>query len=194
MSDQLVLCLIAVAANLAGMLVIFSLMSHAIAQFALRRRGAFAVIALIVVAQLFWIAPALWIVEARAPGHAGSYALWLGNWLACGFSLVVFWKSAARIPSALDETARTDGVSGLAAWRHVVLPFVGRDIALAGIFTVMATLLPFWGTINLPEAGNVITLYERSSTMAEHLTRMVAASLIGAVPLLGIFFLAKKKN
>ena len=125
-------------------------------------------------------------------GHAAAYALWLGNWLVSGFSVIVFWKSAKRIPAGLSDTARMDGIGGIAAWRHVVLPFLGRDLVIAGIFTVMATLLPFWATINLPEAGNVITLYERSSTMAEHLTRMVAGSLIGAVPILGIFFLAKR--
>ena len=141
MSEQLITCLIAVAANLVGMIVIFSLMSQAIARLAWRRRGAFAVIALIVLAQLFWIAPALWIVEARAPGHAGSYALWFGNWVACGFSLVVLWKSAAQIPAALHDTAQTDGLGSFAIWRHVVLPFIGRDLLVIAIFTVMATLL-----------------------------------------------------
>jgi ABC-type glycerol-3-phosphate transport system permease component len=174
---------------LIGMMVIYSAMSNAVA-----RRNAVAVLVLLAISQLFWIAPALWIVEARGTGHAGSCALWLGNWLACGFSLVVFEKSAASIPKGLNNTAQMDGLSGFAAWRHVVLPFVGRDLVIAGIFTVMATLLPFWGTINLPETGNVITLFERSSTFAEHLTRMFAGSLIGAVPLIAIFFLARRRS
>jgi len=194
MSDQLVICLIAIAANLAGMLVIYCLLSYAVARVARHRGGILAVIALIVISQLFWIAPALWIVEPKAAGHAGSYALWLGNWLAAAFSLVVFWKSVAQIPPTLNDTAEMDGLSGFAAWRHVVLPFVGRDLVIAGIFPAMATLLPFWGTINIPEAGNVITLFERSSTFAEHLTRMFVGSLLGAVPLIAIFFLAKRRN
>jgi predicted Na+-dependent transporter len=90
MSHELVICLIAVAVNLVGMLVIYSAMSHALARIAWHGRGIFAVVALIVVAQLFWIAPALWIVEARGANHAASYALWFGNWLVTGFSLVLF--------------------------------------------------------------------------------------------------------
>src|SRR4051812_41712071 len=117
MSQELVTCLIAVAANLVGMLVIYSFLSHALASVAWRGRGGLGVIALMVVAQLFWIAPALGIVEAGGTAHAGSYALWLGNWLICGFSLVILWKSAARIPVALDDAARMDGLAGFAAWR-----------------------------------------------------------------------------
>ena len=191
MSQELVTCLIAVAANLAGMLVIYSMLSYSIARAAWHGRGGFAVVALIAVAQLFWIAPALWIVEARGTDHAGSYALWLGNWLVCGFSIVVFRKSAARIPVALDDAARMDGLGGFAAWRHTVLPFVRRDLVVVAVFTVMATLLPFWGLINLPDS-NVVTILERSSSFAEHLARMVVASVLGAIPLVAIFFAVKR--
>ena len=100
MSQELVTCLIAVAANLVGMLVIHSFLSHALASVAWRGRGSLGLIALIVVAQLFWIAPALGIVETSRTAHAGSYALWLGNWLVSGFTLVILWKSTARIPVA----------------------------------------------------------------------------------------------
>jgi multiple sugar transport system permease protein len=191
MSQQLVTCLIAVAANLAGMLVIYSMLSYSIARTAWHGRGGIAVIALIAVAQLFWIAPALWIVEARGANGAGSCALWLGNWLVCGFSIVVFRKSATRIPVALDDAARMDGLGGFASWRHTVLPFVRRDLVLIAAFTVMATLLPFWGVINLPD-GNLVTIFERSSSFAEHLARMVAASVLGAIPLVAIFFAVKR--
>ncbi|HEX8897163.1 MAG TPA: hypothetical protein VF751_00570, partial [Chthoniobacterales bacterium] len=137
------------------------------------------------------IAPALGIVEARGADHAGSCALWLGNWLVCGFSIVVFRKSAARIPVALDAAARMDGLGGFTAWRHAVLPFVRRDLVLVAVFTVMATLLPFWGVINLPD-GNFVTIFERSSSFAEHLARMVVASVLGAIPLVGIFFAVRR--
>ena len=187
MSHELLICLVAVAANLIAMLLIYSAMSHAMA-----RSGPVAVVVLIVISQLLWIAPAIWIVEGQGASEAGSYALWLGNWLVTGFSLVIFGKSAARIPTALDDAARIDGLGGFALWRHAILPFVGRDLVLVGIFTVMATLLPFWGVINQPHSGEVITLYVRGSTLAEHLTRMVAGSLVGTVPLIAIFFFAKR--
>jgi ABC-type glycerol-3-phosphate transport system permease component len=192
MSHELVVCLIAVAANLAGMLVIYALLSHALASFAWKRGGAFGVILLVAIAQLFWIAPARWIVEAQGTSHAASYALWFGNWVVTGFYLLLCWKSVARTPRALDDAAQSDGLAGLARWRHVVLPFVGRDLVVVALFTVMATLLPFWGVINQPDANNVVTLFERGPGFAAHLGAMAAASLIGAVPLLAIFFGARK--
>ena len=185
MSEALVTCLLAVAVNAAAMLVIYAVLSGALA----RRRGAFVVIALVVVAQFFWIAPALWIVEARGSSPAGSYALWFGNWLVSGFGIVLFSKTAERIPAALTEVARMDGLGGFAAWRHTVLPFVGRDLVFIATLTVMATLLPFWGLINLAEASDAITIFERGSSLAEHVGRMVAASLLGAIPLVALFFL-----
>ena len=143
--------------------------------------------------KLFWIAPALGIVEAQGGDRAGSYALWFGNWLVSGFSLVLFLKSAALIPVALDDAARMDGLGTLGTWRHTVLPFVRRDLIILALLSVMATLLPFWGVINQPKAGDVITLFERSSTFAEHLVAMIAASLVGVIPLVVIFLAAKKR-
>lgn len=194
MSHELVICLIVIAVNLVGMLVIYSAMSHALARIAWRGRGIFAVVALIVVAQLFWIAPALWIVEAQGANQAASYALWFGNWLVAALSLVLFWKSADRIPQALDDMARSDGLGALGRWRHTVFPFVRRDLVMIAVFTVMATLLPFWGFINQPNAGNVIVLYQRASSPVEHLSMMAAGSLIGALPLIAIFFIAKRRD
>lgn len=193
MSEQLTICLIAIAANLAGMLVIYAGLSHALAQLARQRRGLFLAIALIVIAQLFWIAPALGIVEAQGGNRAGSYALWLGNWLVSGFSIVLFLKSATRIPVALTDAARMDGLGGLATWRRAVLPFVRRDLVVIALLTVMATLLPVWGVINHPAGENIVAIFERGSSSIEHLTGMVAASLLGLIPL-GVIFAAAKKG
>ena len=192
MSHELLICLVAVAVNLAGMLAIYAALSHAISQLVWRRRAAFVAIALIVITQLFWIAPALWIVEAQGANRAGSSALWFGNWLVSGFTIVLFLKSAARIPIALGDAARMDGLGGVATWRRMVLPFVRRDLVVIALLTVMATLLPFWGVINQPAAENVVTIFERGSSPVEHLIGMLAASLAGVIPLGLIFFAAKK--
>jgi multiple sugar transport system permease protein len=194
MSQQLAVCLIAVAVNLAGMLLIFAAMSHALARLAWRQRGAFFVIILIVLTQLCWIAPALFIVGDRSGGHAASYVLWFGNWIVAGFSLVFLWKSVARIPLALNDAARLDGLSGFATWRQAVFPFAGGDLAIIAVFTLMATLLPFWGFINLPEAGSIITLFERTSGPSERVAMMLVGSLAGAAPLVAIFFATKRRT
>jgi len=193
MSEQLTTCLMAVAANLAGMLLIYAVVSHALARVALRRRGAYLVIVLILITQVFWIAPALLIVDPRSSSHASSCALWFGNWLVTGFGLVLLWKAAARIPVALEDSARLDGLSGFATWRQVVFPFVRGELAIVGIFTVMATLLPFWGFINQPDTANIITIFERLSGPGERLAMMLAGSLAGAVPLVAIFLAVKRR-
>ena len=194
MSRELVVCLIAVAVNLAGMLPIYCAMSFALARLARHGSGMLTVIALIVVTQLFWIAPALWIVGARGSGQAAAYALWFGNWLVAGFSVILFSKSLARVPLALGEAAQLDGLGAFGGWRHTVLPFVGRDLAIIAVFTVMATLLPFWGFINQPDASNIITIFERTPGPGQRIGTMLVISFLGAVPLVGILFAAKKRD
>jgi ABC-type glycerol-3-phosphate transport system permease component len=192
MSHDLLICLIAVGVNLAGMLLIYSAMSFGFARLVWLRRGSVPLLGLIVVAQLFWIAPALWIVEGQGVTRTGSYALWFGNWLVCGFGIVLLLKSAARIPVALNDAARSDGLGGMATWRHTILPFVRPDLVVLALLTVMATLLPFWGVINQPEASNAVTLFERGATSSQHLIAMFASSLLGVVPLAAIFLAARK--
>ena len=191
MSEQLTICLIATAVNLVGMLIIYSALSYAMT----RNKGAiFSAIALIVAAQLFWIAPALWIVGDRNGAEAAAYALWFGNWLVCGFSLVLFSSRATKIPAALSDAARLDGLGGFGAWRHTVLPFVRRELAIVAIFTVMATLLPFWGFINLPEPTNVITIFERTFGPGERIAAMLGVSVVGALPLIAILFAVRTRT
>jgi ABC-type glycerol-3-phosphate transport system permease component len=191
MSQPLVVCLIAVAINLAGMLVIYSVLTQLLARLAWRGRGIPGVFVTIVAAQLFWIAPALLIVAARDPNNPASYALWFGNWLVCGFAVVFLWQTVKGIPRQLDDSARLDGLGLFGTWRHVIFPFVRRDLGLIAIFTIMATLLPFWAFINLPDASNVIVLYQRASSPVEQIGMMVAGSLIGTLPLIAIFLFAK---
>jgi ABC-type glycerol-3-phosphate transport system permease component len=189
MSEQLTICLIAVAANLIGMMVIYAAMSHAVV-----RSRTMAVVVLTVISQLFWIVPALAIVEAQKVTEAGSYALWLGNCLVCGFTLVILAKSAGGIPVSLAETARLDGLGGWSAWQETVLPFIRRDLLIVAAFTVMATLIPFWGCLTLPEAGTPVVLFQRLLSPSGHVAFMAAMSIVGTLPLLAIFFAAKRNR
>lgn len=192
MSPQLVVCLIAVAVNLAGISIIYAVMSRIVAQLAWNRPGIFGAIAIIVVAQLFWIVPALLIVAPTDPEGASAYALWFGNWIVTGFAVVLLFQKANQIPRALDDSARMDGLGAIGAWRQVVFAFVWRELGLIALFTIMATLLPFWGFITEP-AGNSIVLYQRLTSPQGRLIMMISASLIGALPLLAILFAAKRR-
>jgi ABC-type glycerol-3-phosphate transport system permease component len=189
MSEQLVVCLLAVATNLVAMLLIYSILGHLLVGRAWRGRGAFGVILMILLAQLFWIAPAFLIAEARNPDNASSYALWFGNWLVTGFALVLLGRTANGIPRQLADSARLDGIGALATGRHVVLPFISRDLGLLALFTMMATLLPYWAFINLPEADRSIVLFQKFFSLEGRIALMTAGSLIGALPLIAIFFL-----
>ena len=194
MSEQLTISLIAVAVNLAGMLIIYSALSHVLARVVWRNGGTFGAIALLVVGQLFWIAPALLVARERNGGDAAAYALWFGNWLVSGFSLVLFLRTTASIPVSLKDAARLDGLGGLSRWRHTVFPFVRRDLTIIALFTVMATLLPFWGFISLPEATNFITVFERSVGATERIIMMTGVSIVGALLLIAIFFATKRRQ
>jgi cellobiose transport system permease protein len=191
MSEQLTTCLIAVAANLAVMLVIYSFMTLLLARLAWRGHGIIGIVIMIVVAQLIWIAPAFVIVGGRDPDDSVSLALWFGNWLVCGFSLPLLWRTVSRIPPNLGEFARLDGLTLFGTWRHVVFPFVKRDLVLLALFMIMAALLPFWAAINLPYDR---VLLGRGPTPLERVGLLVGESLVGALPLVGTFFFAKRRQ
>lgn len=193
MSHELVICLIAIAANLAGMLVVYTAMSHALAQLVWQRRGLFLAIALIVISQLFWIAPALWTASTRFDGNIAAVPLWFGNWLVAGFSIVLLRRTVARIPVALHDSTRLDGLGIFSGWRHTVFPFVRRDLAILAILTAMATLLPFWASLSLPHS-TTFAIYEQPSDAARQLVEMSRLSLVGTLPLIAIFFLAKRER
>jgi ABC-type glycerol-3-phosphate transport system permease component len=92
----------------------------------------------------------------------------------------------------LEDSARLDGLGAFGVWRHAVFPFVRRDLGLLAVFTVMATLLPFWAFISQPDVAKVIVVYQSASLPAEQIGMMLACSLVGAVPLIAIFVLAKR--
>jgi ABC-type glycerol-3-phosphate transport system permease component len=175
------------------MIVIYSVMAHAVARLRWRGRGVFGVVAIIIVAQLFWIAPAWLIVEGRDPDDAAFYALWFGNWLVTGFSLILLWQAALRIPRGLGDSARVDGLGMFGIWWHIVFPFARPDLLLLAIFIVMATLFPFLGFLTSPDAAHWIVRYHPVLPPVERILTMAAGSLAGALPLIAIFFFARAK-
>src|SRR3954463_11973207 len=118
MSQQLVICLIAVAINLVGVLVIFSITAHLLVRLTWNGRGTFGVLIMILFAQLFWIVPAMFIVNPRgSPDEASSYALWFGNWIASACAIALQSRTAINIPRQLQDAARLDGLGAFGTWR-----------------------------------------------------------------------------
>ena len=206
MSQQLVTCFITVAINLVGMLVIYSITADLLVRLAWNNRGTIdghrpplqfpiGVLIMIVLAQLFWIAPATLIVNPRGgPDDASSYALWFANWIVSAFGIVLLGRTAKNIPRQLQDAARLDGLGGFGTWRMAIFPFCSRDLLVIGLLTVMATLVAFWGCITWPEAGNSIVIYQRSVSPSGRIVMMAVVSLLGLVPLLALFFLEKRRR
>jgi ABC-type glycerol-3-phosphate transport system permease component len=197
--SQSMTSLIAIAANLAGMLLIYSWMAFALARWRRNGRGLLTVLVTIVIAGQFWIGPALFLF-GRSETDATAYAIWFGNWLVIGFGVALFSRAAARIPSGLHDSARLDGFGWLATYRHVVFPFVSRDLAIIIVLTIMATsvhcLTPhvdFASGIRPPPWFALPKQFLAASRPMEALGLMVLGSLIMTLPVIAIFLLAKSR-
>jgi multiple sugar transport system permease protein len=193
--------LIAVAINLAGMLLIYSLMANALTRFYWHGRGTMSVLGTIIVSGLYWIVP--WIVPPSVPSlgnlNFDAHALWLGNWLVSGFSVVILCQSVRWIPRALEDSARLDGCGWFGTYRHVVFPLVRRELALIALLTVMATSPVFWGLV-LETPTGLFPLWlhlllpigsEPGPGLTNILLIMMGGSVIMTLPVMAIFFLSK---
>jgi ABC-type glycerol-3-phosphate transport system permease component len=193
MDQTLVLCLVGAAANLIGMLVLYSAATHLLARLAWGRGGMATLILLIFVSQLYWIPVTALITTPNEFVGPTSFSAWFGNWLVTGFALVLLQQTIQRIPKSLDETARLDGMGALGTWHHVVLPFVRRDLMLLAGFLLMALLMASWYFCHFPDdMTTLVVVLQHTETLRQHLVLITAASLFGAIPLIGIFFASRK--
>jgi ABC-type glycerol-3-phosphate transport system permease component len=190
---MLVVCLIGAGANLVGMLAFYSVATHLLARLAWGRGGMAVLIPLIVLSQLFWIPVAiLTAIPNEFVGSAG-YSAWFGNWLVTGFALVLLQRTIRSIPKSLEETARLDGIGAIGTWRHIVLPFVRRDLTLLAGFLLMALLMASWYFCYFPgRMTQLVVVLQRTEELRQYLALITAASLFGAIPLIGIFFASRK--
>ena len=152
--------LIAGSVNLAGMLLIYSLMAYAVVRVSWHRRGVIAVLATIGLAETFWIAPAMIGFGYPFAASPGSYFLCFGNWLVSAFGIAFFCQTAGRIPRQLEDSARLDGCGRFGIYWHILLPLVRRELALLAILTVMATALLFWAALTAPDSAPLWPLFE----------------------------------
>jgi sn-glycerol 3-phosphate transport system permease protein len=109
MSEPLMITLIAVTVNLGGTLVIYSFMAFFLARLCWRGRGVAAVIMTIIVAQVFWVVPAMIGFHSSIVGTSASYSLCFGNCLVSAFAIVLLSQTVKLIPRQLEDTARLDG-------------------------------------------------------------------------------------
>lgn len=198
--SQSMTSLIAIAANLACMLLIYSWMAYAISRRRGNNRGLLGVLTAIVIAGVFWIGPAMFLF-GRSETNATAYAIWFGNWLVAGFGVSLFSRAVARIPSGLHDSARLDGCGWLATYRLVVFPFVSRELAIVIVLTLMATsihcLTPhpdFHSGINLPPWCALPGQLLAASRPMAAVGLMSLASFVMTLPVIAIFLLAKRRS
>jgi multiple sugar transport system permease protein len=183
MSKPLIITLIAVTVNLGGTLVIYSFMAFFLTRLQWRDRGALAVLMTIIIAEVFWILSTIIGLD-----HA-SYLFFFGNWLVSAFSVVLFCQTVKRIPRQLEDSARLDGCGWFGTYWHVVLPLVRRDLAFIAFLIVMATTLPF--LTDLTRQGG-IDCYPSLRLSPYDFTNMLAMSAIVSLPVIAVFFVAKR--
>ena len=158
--------------------------------FAWDRRGIVAVLLLIVISQLFWIPLALLTATPNEFVGSSSFSPWFANWLVTAFALILLQRKTRSIPKSLKDASRIDALGPIGTWRHVVLPFVRRDLLLLTILLTMALLAAFWHYIHFPDdMTQFIIVVQRMETLRQHLGLIISACLAGAVPLMGLLLL-----
>jgi len=175
--------LIALSVNLAGMLLIYSLLACALARLSWHSRGMVAVLAAIVVAGQFWIVPTL-LIRSFGDSSLVSHSLSFCNWLISGFSIIVLCQAVRWIPRQLEDSARLDGCGWLGIYWHVLLPFVRRELSLIVFLTGLGTSILLLVLLALRDA--------RGFSLGLSLDLMIGASLVATLPVIAVFFFAKR--
>jgi multiple sugar transport system permease protein len=174
--------LIPLGVNLAGMLLIYSLLAFALARLSWHRYGMVAVLAAIVVAGQFWIVPTL-LVRSLGDSALVSHSLSFCNWLTSGFSVIVLCQAVRWIPRQLEDSARLDGCGWFGIYWHVLLPFVRRELSLIVLLTVLGTSILLAGLLALRNANGF------SIGLGPEL--MTGASLVATLSVIVVFLFAK---
>ncbi len=190
--------LLALTANLAGMMVIYSLLAFALARFRWHGRGLTAVLAAIILAGQFWIVPTLFVRHSSSAGLV-SYSLSFCNWLISGFSVIVLAHAVRWIPRQLEDSARLDGCSWFGTYWHVVLPLIRREVSLIGFLTLMGTsvllltpLVVFDGGFLSQSLIRLLPAWQGKLAPTGNIGLMMGASLVATLPVIVVFFFAKR--
>lgn len=174
--------LIALSVNLAGMLVIYSLLAFALVRMSWHGRGIISVLVAIVVAGQFWIVPTL-LVRSVGDAAVVSHSLSFCNWLILGVSVIVLCQAVRWIPRQLEDSARLDGCSWLGIYWHVLLPFVRRELLLIVFLTALGTSVLL---IGLLASGS-----QSSFMLALSPSLMMGASLGATLSVIVVFLFVK---
>jgi multiple sugar transport system permease protein len=189
--------LLALTVNVAGMLLIYSLMADALLRLRWHRHGMIAVLAIIIITGQFWIVPALLVRHSTGAGLA-SYSFSFCNWLISGFSIIVLCHAVRWIPRELEDAARLDGCSWFGTYWHVLVPRVTRELGLIGFLTLIGTsvllatpLVVFDGGVLTQALARLLPAWQGGLAPTGNIGLMMGASLVATLPVIVVFLFAK---
>jgi putative chitobiose transport system permease protein len=179
MNERLVNALIALSVNLAGLLIIYSLMAYELVRLRWHRRGMVAVIITIIATALLCI-----LSDPLSLLIVFIYSI------MTGFAIIILSQAATRIPRQLEDSARLDGCGTAGVYWHVILPSVRRELLLIGLLIVMATLFPVCTDVNMS-----VDLFSSPLPGLINFPRVIVnvfISLLMTLPAIVIFLVARR--
>lgn len=74
------------------------------------------------------------------PRTAVGAVIWIIVWQGFGWALLFYYAALMTVPRELEDAARVDGATGLALYRHVVIPYIAPVIATVIVSDVISSM------------------------------------------------------
>jgi raffinose/stachyose/melibiose transport system permease protein len=74
------------------------------------------------------------------PRTAVGAVIWIIVWQGFGWALLFYYAALMTVPRELEDAARVDGATGLALYRHVVIPYIAPVIAIVIVADVISSM------------------------------------------------------
>jgi raffinose/stachyose/melibiose transport system permease protein len=74
------------------------------------------------------------------PRTAVAAVIWIIVWQGFGWALLFYYAALMTVPRELEDAARVDGATGLALYRHVVIPYIAPVIAIVIVTDVISSM------------------------------------------------------
>jgi raffinose/stachyose/melibiose transport system permease protein len=74
------------------------------------------------------------------PRTAVGAVIWIIVWQGFGWALLFYYAALMTVPRELEDAARVDGATGLALYRHVVIPYIAPVIAIVIVTDVISSM------------------------------------------------------
>jgi raffinose/stachyose/melibiose transport system permease protein len=78
-----------------------------------------------------------WLSDPRT---AIAAVIWIIVWQGFGWALLFYYAALMTVPRELEDAARVDGATGLALYRHVIIPYIAPVIATVIVNDVISAM------------------------------------------------------